>query len=98
MKKKNNEEKKKNKFELNKWKYNTIQKEEEEYRKMKELFSVEGSGSVAEELAGISWFHTIPTILEREKRNDEFINFMKEKKVVVLEDAASEFNMKTMVN
>lgn len=58
-------------------------KEHEEYLKMKEAFSVEEEGFEQEE--------------DNEKQNmlQEFINFVKENKVVVLEDLAVHFKLKT---
>lgn len=58
-------------------------KEHEEYLKMKEAFSVEEEGFDQEE--------------ENDKQNllQEFINFVKDNKVVVLEDLAVHFKLKT---
>jgi len=59
-------------------------KEEEEYQQWKQMMSVEGSGTVLEEQK------------EKESKIDDFIKYIKERKVVMLEDVAAEFNMKTM--
>jgi len=59
-------------------------KEEEEYQQWKSLISVESSGTALEEQQ------------RKEERIDEFIQYVKDRKVVMLEDLAAEFDMKTM--
>ena len=59
-------------------------KEEEEYQAMKAMFSVEEAGSVAE---------TIQT--ESQGLLAEFVDYIKETKVVLLEDLATRFGLKT---
>jgi len=59
-------------------------KEEEEYQQWKQMISVEGSGTVLEEQQ------------EKESKIDDFIKYIQERKVVMLEDLAAEFNMKTV--
>jgi len=59
-------------------------KEEEEYQAMKEMFSVEEAGSVAE---------TIQT--ESQGLLAEFVDYIKDTKVVLLEDLATRFGLKT---
>eukprot|EP00729_Bicosta_minor_P000214 gene214-28290_t len=60
------------------------QKEEEEYQAMKAMFSVEEAGSVAE---------TIQT--ESQGLLAEFVDYIKDTKVVLLEDLATRFGLKT---
>jgi len=50
------------------------------------MISVESVGTVQQEIE------------EREKRIGEFIQFIQENKVVIIEDLAAEFNMKTAVS
>jgi len=59
-------------------------KEEEEYQQWKQMISVEASGTVVEEQQ------------EKESKIEDFIRFIRERKVVMLEDLAAEFTMKTM--
>jgi cell division protein FtsN len=61
------------------------QREEEEYNQWKNLIAVEETGTVQAELE------------EREKRMGELIQHVKDNKVVLLEDLAVEFSMKTHV-
>lgn len=59
-------------------------KEEEEYQAMKGMFSVDESGSRADEEDGSS-----------QARLEDFISFIRDTKVVMLEELAAKFNLKT---
>jgi len=58
-------------------------KEEAEYQQWKQMISVESSGTVLEEQK------------QREAKIEDLIKFIEDRKVVILEDLAAEFNMKT---
>lgn len=62
-------------------------REYEEYLKMKELFSVDEVGEDAPH-----------GDLDSENLLNEFVNFIKNSKIVVLEDLAAEFKLKTQVS
>jgi len=59
-------------------------KEQEEYEQWKQMMSVDQSGTVTQEQQ------------EKEARVGELLSVVKERKVVLLEDLASEFSMKTV--
>merc|ERR1711953_1019691 len=58
-------------------------KEQEEYEKLKAAFSVEGEGCDAEDDG------------DEENKLLRFVNYIKETKVVMLEDLAAQFHLKT---
>ena len=62
-------------------------KEHEEYLKLKEQFTVDEEGQ-----------DTAQSETESQNLLLEFVNFIKDSKIVVLEDLAAEFKLKTQVN
>lgn len=59
-------------------------KEEEEYQQWKQMISVESKGTILEENQ------------QKEAKIEDFIKYIQQRKVVMLEDLAAEFEMKTM--